>query len=420
MNNNQETIIKPLSADEQYVLNKIEENNYDISNKLIEEIWNQTHQSIYKLVDQIDKKGYKLREKIREKQEEKNEIKRLEREEKRIKIAEERKRKIEEQKRKEEMEKEKKEKSTKLTEIQQKVFDTLKENNYDIGNKEISNITGVKAVSSAIREIDKKGYKLSEKIKETKRKKRKQQIKQEKEQRKELTEDQQTIYKILKENNYDISITDIEKMTKIPKKAIYTNIASIRKKGNEIKQILNLTEEKILDLYEEKEYKVTLKDLRQQNFYRCGIETLIEKFSIDKFGPKAADRVAKFIKYAGELDAVLKNIQHAEEIGYDNIGILIDELLKEDKKDKEKAIEFVINYEEILLNRGIERVEEPLYQLLIKHKVQLNKEQCLKLEELMNTYEQRVKEQEENNSNLHTKGNLKQEVRRNIEEGLEL
>ena len=125
-------------------------------------------------------------------------------------------------------------------------------------------------------------------------------------------------------------------------------------------------------------------------------------------------RIIDLIKNKGKLGKLLDMLETTRKINYDNIAVLIDTLLQEDKEDKNNEINFVINYEQILMNRELERVEEPLYQLLVKYKVKLNKEQCSKISKLMEEYEKRIKI-EEDNSNTEVVEELKGEEQEEME-----
>ena len=68
--------------------------------------------------------------------------------------------------------------------------------------------------------------------------------------------------------------------------------------------------------------------------------------------------------------------------------------MQEEKENYDYEVNFVIEYAQILMDKEIDRIQEPIYQLLIKHKIKLNKSQIKKVEELMDEYEKKIKLQD--------------------------
>ena len=160
----------------------------------------------------------------------------------------------------------------------------------------------------------------------------------------------------------------------------------------------------VLNIYSEEGYSITLKDIakimciKSLAYIQNIINGLIIKFSKYKIPIEDTDKIIALIKNKRKLGKLLEILKNIRKINYDNIGVLIDTLLQENKEDKNNEINFVINYEQILMSRGLEKVEEPLYQLLVKHKVKLNTEQCKKIAKLMDEYEKRVSIKEYNSN----------------------
>ncbi len=294
----------------------------------------------------------------------------------------------------------------KLTVVERKILNELKQYDYKISQKEIARILGISSSSVCKHEknLEEKGYNIKEERKERKKT--------------QLTQKQQELLDLLESRNYTITQIEIARIMHITRQRVNNIINEMTIKGYtielkkpikkdekkcmlkeknkiELKQ-LSEKEKELLSIYEERDYKVTSKDfINIMKIYPSCIQRLIQKFCEFSLPQEDAKRVAKFIKYKTNLKKLPQKIENSNKINYDNIGILIDELLQDQKEDKTKAVEFVIAYEKILLKRGLERVEEPLYKLLLKHNIKLTKLQCLEIKDLINTYEQMIKEKKD-------------------------
>lgn len=350
-----------LTKKQQRVLDILEERDYNISIKELSVMLGaKTSSSINSLIKGIEVKGYDIRSKIKEKKKEDKENRKKQEKEIRRK---------------------------KLTPTQQEIYDILIENNYNITNTDIAKRLGKtqQAVSQIIAKIKEKGYRIvGDKPK--------------------LTKIQQDVLSALEEYDYSISYAELDKKVGKSKRS-EAAIDLLEKKGYKIRENrlghmkLIEQEEILLSVNEENNYKATLKMVNERGIvHDTTLPRLIKKFSNSVLNEEDTLRVAKFIKHKGKLDILLKTIQSNKKISYNNIRILIDELLKYEEEDKTKAIEFVIEYEKILLDRGMKKVEEPLYQLLVKYndKIQLTKSQCTRIKDLMDTYEERVKGEDSN------------------------
>lgn len=354
-----------LTKKQQRVLDILEERDYNISIKELSVMLGaKTRSSIHTVIDKLEKKGYNIRDRIKEK-------------------------KKEEKEKREKQEKESRRK--KLTATQQEVYDILIENNYNITNTDIAKMLGKtqQAVSQIIAKIKEKGYRIEG-------------------DKPKLTKIQQDVLSTLEEYDYNISYAELDKKLGKSKRS-EAAIDLLEKKGYKIRENrlchmkLIEQEEILLSVNEENNYKATLKMVNERGIvHDTTLPRLIKKFSNSVLNEEDTLRVAKFIKHKGKLDTLLKTIRSNKKISYNNIRILIDELLKYEEEDKTKAIEFVIEYEKILLDRGMKKVEEPLYQLLVKYndKVQLTKGQCTRIKDLMDTYEERVKEKNNNSEEI--------------------
>lgn len=207
---------------------------------------------------------------------------------------------------------------------------------------------------------------------------------------KKLTKTQQKVLDKLEEYEYDIELATLANELGTSATSLSNIITRIEAKGYKVREkmkmskkgykpeniILSNEQSFILDIYEKIDSEVN---------------KILRKFSEFDFVRKDAIRISKIIKLRNKSQYVLDNIISNKDVAYDNISILIDELLQNPEEDRTKAIDFVIAYEEILLSRGLERVEEPIYQLLDKHKVQLTKGQCNRVMNLLNAYEEKIK-----------------------------
>lgn len=345
-----------LTPEQKEIIETLEEFGYDISiNKLANKL-SRDYYSVYCDIKRINEKGYAISEKMLCEKEKK--------EQEKLEEIKEKRRQFELEKR------QKRQQEEKLTPEQEEILAICKEYDYDISMLKLANKLG-KASSTIQKEINrihKKGYNIFEKMeqkKEEKKQRKQEKIKQEIEEGKERKRQKQ-------KERQERDMVQIE-------------------------EGLTLKQQKLIDALETYNYCISNEKLKevtginsQGNHSNFG--NIIRKFSKSTLNEKDTHRVAKFIKNREGLEILLRNISNNDRINYNNISILIDELLRYEEEDKTKGIEFVIDYERILLEKGMERVEEPLYQLLVKHKVQLNKSQCLRVEELMSIYEQRIKE----------------------------
>lgn len=267
-----------------------------------------------------------------------------------------------------------KDKNRQLTQMEQKVLEIYKQSGYTISQAEIARKLGKtrSRVNQITQSLENKGYNI-------------------KSSRPELTDVEQKAVTMIRENNYTISHDNIKE---IP----YRTIVGLEKKGYNIRgciiQQLSQRKNEIVNMYEEGDCKIGKSTVRGEiTLYPSDKQKLVKTFCSSQLVPQEALRVAKFIKDRHDIVKLLNKLALCKQIAYDNITFLIDELLQYKQEDRTKGIEFVIEYEKILLERGVERVEEPLYQLLVKHKVQLTKSQCLAVKEIIDTYERKIKEE---------------------------
>ena len=240
------------------------------------------------------------------------------------------------------------------------IWKILEENEYDIPFAEIAKILGESrsTIYQRILEMDKEGIPVTKKMEQIKKEKKKRQqeekLRGEKERREQRKEKQ--------------------------------------KEKNERPQPLTPKEEKALDIFEGiGNVKKTYSELQKLGVSAATVVSLVRKFSSKNLLEEDAIRIAKWIKQQKELDRLVSEVKKTREIRYDNIKLLIDELLKDPQEDKTQAIYFVIAYTQILMDRGMKRVEEPLYQLLDQYKVKLNrKDQFQRIQAILAQYEERV------------------------------
>lgn len=343
-----------LTPEQKEILEALQEVKYNISISKLANKLNRNYSSVYNDIKIMDKKGYAISKKIFYTVRESDNLEEIREKRKQNELDEKQKRQQEE----------------KLTPEQEELLAICKEHDYDISIFKLANKLG-KTSSTIQREINKmhkKGYNIFEKMEQKKEEKR--QSEQE-ERRKKIEEGKQRKRQRQKE---------IQKRSLIQRE-----------------EELTQNQKKLIDILEKYDYCISnekLKEVTGMNSQANHINfvNIITKFSKLTLNENDKYRVAKFIKNREGLEILLKKVSTNNRISYDNIKVLIDELLQYVDEDKTNGIRFVIDYVRILLEKGMERVEEPLYQLLVKHKVQLNKSQCLRVEELMNIYEQIIKE----------------------------
>lgn len=259
-----------------------------------------------------------------------------------------------------------------LTVEQQRLLDICEAYEYDITINKLSYELGrsYTTVQTEINRMYKKGYNIYRKM---------QQKQEEKKQKSEERKRQQI---------------EARKEKRRQKQAIAIEERRIAKE-KEGKQELTTEQQRLLDVLEEYNYDISYTKVceitkKSRQAVNGIITTMVKKFSNSILDDKDAMRIAMFIINKQNVDKIVHQLQIARKINYNNIRILIDELLQDEKEDRTQGIEFVIEYEKILLRRGLERVEEPIYQLLVKHNVQLTKKQCIAISDLMDIYEQNI------------------------------
>lgn len=309
------------------------------------------------------------------------------------------------------------EKKKGLTKKQKEVLDKLEEYEYDVKlTKLASDVqTTPNSLNNIINRMEEKGIEVRAKLQEKKEEKLK---REEEEKRKneingiKLSKRQKEVVDKLEEYKYDMKLTKVAADLQMPLSSLVKIINRIEKKGFEIRAKLQERKEEKRKEEQKKRNKkeknkkvktvklsieenLSLEIYEEKGYYSSKIKNILKKFSAYDFIQEDAIRVSKLIKNRNQIKNLWDDITKSENISYNNIRILIDELLQNPKEDRKNAIDFVISYEEVLLNRGVQRVEEPIYQLINKHKVQLNKEQCNRLISLLDIYEKRIKQQED-------------------------
>lgn len=190
--------------------------------------------------------------------------------------------------------------------------------------------------------------------------------------KKKLTKIQQKVFDKIEEFNYDLSQREIAIIMGEAPSNIYQRIIQIDKKGYEVREKMRRTK-KGQDVTHEKR--------------------LIEKFINLEFEADDAKRVANFIKHNKDLVEFFDKVEASKKISYSNMDILMDELLQDEEEDKTAVVDFAIEYARILIERGTEHVDDQFFQIFVKHNVTLNQKQGNRIKELMDLYEQQLKQE---------------------------
>lgn len=302
----------------------------------------------------------------------------------------------------------------KLTNEQQKFLEEIERIDGYVTIIELSRLLNKKytTVYTMITRIEKKGYNIRGKIKDSKQEKKTQE-QHEKQKRKELKKKklkkrEKELLDIFEENEYNISFAQIARKLGISRSFVTQIVDRLEEKGYSIRQKLEqekqtrkqeLTEEEktLLCVEEENNYEASLKMVSEKiKIYPYIIPDLIKKFTKSALETDDTIRVSKFIKNKRKLSVLERQLRMNKKICYGNMSILIAELLQDEeeceKVDKKEEIDFIIKYAEILLDKNIEQVQNPLNQLLKEHEVQLTKAQALSIENIMSKYKTKVEE----------------------------
>ena len=283
--------------------------------------------------------------------------------------------------------------ANKLTKKQQEVLNVLEKYDYNISFAQVADKVGTNqaSLSVTIDRIEEKGYSIRDKVKA----------------RNSLTKKQQEVLNVLEEYDYNISFAQVADKIGTKQSSLSLMINRIEEKGYNIRNKVNprkpLTkkEEQVLDILEKNNYNITYNQVAnmirvtEQNVSSI-TNQILKKFIQSTLRKQDYIKVAKFIINKIGIKKLLNKLKSTDNIAYDNISALIDELLKD--QNKRKAVGFIIDYEKILLEKDITQVRKPLYKVL-EYGLPLTKREGEGISEIMHTYVLKLKEIQNNMSN---------------------
>ena len=296
---------------------------------------------------------------------------------------------------------------TKLTKKQKKLLDLIERYEYNVTKEKLAIELGVtqSCIGKRINVLEKKGYDINAKMKKA-----------------TLTGHQKKLLDLIEKYEYNVTQRKLaielgvtpgciqQKIKTLEKKGytIRTKVEQARIRSKEAKKVKKIekvetlaeNQKRLLDIYSTNGYEIYQQDIAKiMKIDRIAwisetMYILVNKLCRYKLDVEDLDKIIELIKNKKQLYRIKEIIKNVKNINYENISILIDALLQEEKENYDYEVNFVIEYAQILMDKEIDRIQEPIYQLLIKHKIKLNKSQIKKVEELMDEYEKKIKPQD--------------------------
>ncbi len=294
-----------------------------------------------------------------------------------------------------------------LTGQQKKLLDLIEKYEYNVTKEKLAIELGVtqSCIGKRINVLEKKGYDINAKMKKA-----------------TLTGHQKKLLDLIEKYEYNVTQRKLaielgvtpgciqQKIKTLEKKGytIRTKVEQARIRSKEAKKVKKIekvetlaeNQKRLLDIYSTNGYEIYQQDIAKiMKIDRIAwisetMYILVNKLCRYKLDVEDLDKIIELIKNKKQLYRIKEIIKNVKNINYENISILIDALLQEEKENYDYEVNFVIEYAQILMDKEIDRIQEPIYQLLIKHKIKLNKSQIKKVEELMDEYEKKIKPQD--------------------------